>query len=216
MFPFAMLFVLALIQVGFIYMAKLQLDHATFMAARIGSMNNAKPDVIEAALQRGLSPFYQDSTEASDSLRLGAAYAKSYVDVRLPWGTKVSVLNPSPEAFRDFGVRDPVSRVTYIPNDNLDWRSDALGRSSQLNLRDANLLKIHVLYGYELKVPLMAGILRRVMCGGDSGVDAFGDVPVWQAVYAGGNAARCLYFMNGRIPIESSAIVRMQSRAEQP
>jgi hypothetical protein len=214
-FPFAVLFVLALIQTGFIYMAKLQLNHATFMAARVGSLNNARPDVIQAALQRGLSPFYQDSTQTNDSQRLATAHAKALVDVRLPWGLNIDMLNPSPDAFRDFGVRDPVTRVLYIPNDNLEWRSDQVGARSGLNLRDANLLKLRVLYGYELKVPLMAGILRRIMCGGSSAVEAFGDVPVWQSTYGLSQPARCLYFLNGRIPIESSAIVAMQSRAEQ-
>lgn len=215
-FPFAVLFVLMLIQAGFIYMAKLQLNHATFMAARAGAVNNARPAVIKAALQRGLSPFYQDSTQANDSQRLATAHAKAMVDVLLPWGLKVDVLNPSPEAFNDFGVRDPVTRTLYIPNDNLEWRSDQVGGRSGLNLRDANLLKVRALYGYELKVPLMAGILRRVMCGGDSAVEAFGDVPLWQSTYGLSKPTLCVYFLRGRIPIESSAIVAMQSRAEQP
>lgn len=213
-FPLAVLFVLALIQGGFIYMAKLQLNHATFMAARAGSLNNAKAQVIRAALERGLSPFYQDSTTSSDSARLAKAHLDATVDAKLPWGLSLTVLNPSPEAFRDFGVRDPATGRLYIPNDNLEWRSDQVGPHSRLNLRDANLLKIHVLYGYELKVPLMAGILRRVMCGGSSGVEAFGNVSVLESANGLSNPKRCLYFLNGRIPIESSAIVEMQSRAE--
>lgn len=213
-FPFAVLFVLTLIQTGFIYMAKLQLNHATFMAARAGSVNNANTGVIRSALQRGLNPFYQDSTTSNDSARLAAAHAKALVDTTLPWGLQVKVLNPSAEAFQDFGVRDPKNGKLYIPNDNLEWRGTQIGAHSGLNLRDANLLKVHVMYGYELKVPLMAGVLRRVMCGGTSGVDAFGNVSVWNSAFALSRPALCIYYANGRIPIESSAIVEMQSRAE--
>lgn len=213
-FPFAVLFVLALIQTGFIYMAKLQLNHATFMAARAGSVNNANASVIHSALQRGLNPFYQDSTTLNDSARLAAAHAKALVDTTLPWGLQVKVLNPSAEAFQDFGVRDPKTGRLYIPNDNLEWRGTQVGTRSGVNLRDANLLKLHVMYGYELKVPLMAGLLRRVMCGGTSGVDAFGNVSVVDSALALSRPALCLYYVNGRIPIESSAIVVMQTRAE--
>ena len=58
-FPIAALFVLGLIQLGFMYMARLTLNHATFIAAREGSIHNANSAVIREALIRGLSAFYQ-------------------------------------------------------------------------------------------------------------------------------------------------------------
>ena len=113
-FPLAVLFVLSLLQAGFVYMAKLTLNHATFMAARVGSLNNARDDVIREALLRGLNPFYQDGSQNDDKLRLGAAYLAAKADNlgALPWGLRIDKLSPSPDAFADFGVRDPVSRVT--------------------------------------------------------------------------------------------------------
>lgn len=211
-FPIAALLVLALIQAGFIYMAKLTLNHATFMAARVGATHNADVGTMRTALLRGLIPFKQNNFETNDSARLAVALGKVTTVEAL--ATSLERLNPSPQSFADFGVKDPKVKSTYIPNDNLEWRSNALGTQSQQNLRDANLLKIRVVYGYELKVPLMAGIIKRVMCSGESAVEAWGDVSILQSVYKLADK-RCAYYLLGRLPIESTAIVEMQSPAYQ-
>jgi hypothetical protein len=216
-FPLAVLMVLGLIQTGFAYMAKLQLNHATFMAARVGALNNADTGKIREAVVRGLNPFYQDSSTGNDFVRLFNANLMAHLKAGTIDALDVTVLNPSPEAFSDFGIDDPVKNVTYIPNDNLEWRAGAgPGSSSDLELRDANLLKLKVVYGYELKVPLIAGVLRRMMCGGSIGVTAWGNVDLSDAI-AGPLSTDCIrYYMLGRLPIESFAIVEMQSRAERP
>jgi len=217
-FPLATLFVLTLVQLGLIYMAKLTVNHATFMAARAGALNNADPKTIKEALTRGLIPFYQDSTKADGMTRLGEAYLGAKTDMVLPWGgAEVTLLNPSDEAFKDFGVKDPVTKVTYIPNDNLEWRrTDIVGTASKMNIRDANLLKLKVVYAYEMKVPLIGGVLKRVMCSGSVGVDAYGDVSLFNAVEKPPYTNCVKYYMHNRMPIESFAIVEMQSRAERP
>lgn len=235
-FPVAVLFVLALIQLGFVFMAKATLNHATFMAARAGALNNANPDIIKAALARGLSPFYQDASIDSDVQRLALAYvnpdpfkdsASRDVYAPVPWKTQIDLLNPSADTFTDYGVHDPVKKVTYIPNDNLEWRrTDVTGKgtaiaasASKVDIRDANLLKLKVVYGYKLKVPVVGYVLRRVMCGGDTGVAAWGNTSPLEAI---GPLTVCAkYYLSDpdgavRIPIESFAIVEMQSRAERP
>ena len=211
--PVAIVFVLGLVQAGFIYMAKLQVNHATFQAARLGSLHNADEGVMKTALLRSLSPFYQNNFETNDSVRLAKAKVDTELDQVLH-PVKLERLNPSAQSFDDFGVKDPKSGKTYIPNDNLEWRLDKPGPSSQQRLRDANLLKIRVVYGYELKVPLMAGVLRRVMCSGNSGVDAFGNVSVLESKYLIASDECVRYYLRGRLPIESFAIVEMQTRAE--
>jgi hypothetical protein len=214
-FPVAVLFVLSLIQAGFMFMAKLTLNHATFMAARAGSLNNARTDVIRNTLIRGLSPFYQDSSIGDDVPRLARAWAEAQVDARQPWNLDVAMLNPSPQAFTDFGVRDPRSGVTYIPNDNIEWRATGVRANSRMNIQDANLLKLRVVYAYELKVPLVRNVLRWTMCGGNSGVSGWGNVGFLEAIAP--TSTQCLqYYARGRVPIESFAIVEMQSRAERP
>jgi hypothetical protein len=211
-FPIAALLVLGLIQAGFVYMAKLTLNHATFMAARVGSTHNADTGTMRTALLRGLIPFYQNNFETNDSKRLAAALAEVMLKEKLNPLTKLERLSPSAKSFADFGVKDPKVKATYIPNDNLEWRSNTLGTQSQQNLRDANLLKIRVIYGYELKVPLMAGIIRRVMCSGSSAVEAWGDVSILESAYKLAHP-HCAYYLLGRMPIESIAIVEMQTPA---
>jgi TadE-like protein len=216
-FPLAVLFVLSLIQVGFLHMAKLTLNQATFMAARAGAMNNGRREVMDAVLVRGLSPFYQDSTIADEKTRLTKAFLAAQVDKAMPWGAKIDALSPSKEAFDDFGVKDPKTKVVYIPNDNLEWRTLGVGAKSKVNIRDANLLKIRVTYGYEMKVPLIAGVIARTMCGGSIGVEAFGNVSLLESLYGIRHPILCAqYFNRGRIPIESVAIVEMQSPAHKP
>lgn len=232
-FPVAALFVLTLIQVGFIYMAKSTLNNATFMAARAGAMNNADVGKIKEALARGLIPFYQDSSITNDFARMAAARVKVGLDAFsvTPWKTDVTLLSPSADTFADYGVRDTVKRVTYIPNDNLQFRRQDItgagtsiaGSRSKVNIRDANLLKLKVVYGYELKVPLVGYVLKNVMCGtGETGVAAWGNTNLLEAIERGQPSICFRYYRGGgisdavRIPIESYAIVEMQSRAEQP
>lgn len=211
--PVAIVFVLGLVQAGFIYMAKLQVNHATFQAARMGAMHNANEGVMKTALLRSLSPFYQNNFETNDNTRLLLAKGATLADQVL-FPVKLQQLSPSDQSFADFGLKDPKTGKTYIPNDNLEWRLNSLGPTSQQRLRDANVLKIRVVYAYELKVPLMAGVLRRVMCSGKSGVDAFGNVGVLESMYSVVDDECKRYYLWGRMPIESFAIVEMQSRAE--
>ena len=90
-FPAAVLFVLALIQVGFLYMAKLTLNHAAFMAARAGSLNHARVGAVRETLIRGLGPFYQDSTIASDPQRLLDGSATIALRTPLPFDEYVFI-----------------------------------------------------------------------------------------------------------------------------
>jgi hypothetical protein len=211
--PLAFLFVLGLIQVGFLMMAKLQLNHAAFMAARHGATNNALKPKIEEAVVKGLIPFYQDSTITNDTLRIATAWATVQGELlKKPWLLDVQRLSPSAKAFTDFGIKHPTSGKTYIPNDSLSWRSTQV-RSAGVSIQDANLLKIKVTYAYEMKVPLIAGVVKRMMCGGASGVEAFGNVPIWAAL---GSPADCLkYYLQGRLPIVAYALVEMHSPAYQ-
>lgn len=212
--PLAFLLILAIVQLGFMFMARSTLNNATFMAARAGSLHNADPAVIRSALVKGLIPFYQDSTQTSDVSRLSAAWLAAQADLLIgfPPRLKVEILNPSPGAFKDYGVADPANgNRLYIPNDNLQFRSVSIGKESKQTLLDANLLRIRVTYAYELKVPLISYVFKRVMCGGfGDGVNAFGgDTSVLEA----SNLSNCIYYQQGRTPIVSYATVRMQSPA---
>lgn len=80
--------------------------------------------------------------------------------------------------------------------------------ASGVNIQDANLLKIHVVYGYELIVPLVGPIIVEFMQQFNNPADGGGLPGPLQAqindIYA-----------DNRIPITATAVVRMQSPAFQ-
>jgi hypothetical protein len=205
--PLAVLFVFAIIQLGLTFTAKEVLEEAAFMAAREGSVQNARNDLMGNALTKALIPFYQDTTDKNAVTRLGAAWLAANGDVAF---MKIERLNPSDEAFEDFGLPD-ADHSSIIPNDNLDFRPHTVkGPTSGLSIQDANALKIKVTYGYKIKVPLMESVIKSIMCGFDTGINAFG---------RGGPAPAgndCTDFYNqGRIPIVAYATVQMQTPAWQ-
>lgn len=85
--------------------------------------------------------------------------------------------------------------VRVIPNDNLMYRSSAKKPGSQINIQDANLLKIKVTFGYHLFIPFAnTVIISLVRLADTSGqYSAFHDAQ--------------------RLPLTSFATVRMQTDA---
>jgi hypothetical protein len=213
--PFALLLVLGIIQLGLMFSAKQVVNTGAFLAARAGSVQNAQLDKMRDVMVKSLVPFYQDTTDTNDLTRLGVAFAKATADTSCSALSScfldIRLLNPTPEAFDDFGVSGSLSPGhTYIPNDNLEFRSHAVvGGSSGLSIQDANALKIKVTYGYELKVPLMRTVFGAIMCSIDSGLGAFGHTAV-----TGTPSDDCsTFYRNGRVPIVSYATVQMQTPA---
>jgi len=206
--PFALMLVLGIIQIGLMYSAKSLLNHAAFMAARAGAVQNARTGPMNDALMQGLIPFYQDTSNSNDYTRLAGAISAARADVAF---VSLAELSPSPDAFADFGITSGASGGhTYIPNDNLEFRSHAAGASSGLSVQDANTLKIKVTYGYALKVPLVGVLVKAIMCGIDSGVNAFGRGN--ETAHA--SPSDCaLYYSQGRVPLVAYATVPMQTPA---
>jgi hypothetical protein len=214
--PFAILLVLGIIQLGLLLSAKQVVNEAAFLAARAGAEQNAKTKAMTDVATRALIPFYQNTTDTNDYTRLAGALLNATTDTFcLPLVRcylKIEVLNPTPAAFQDFGLTNNIPQNhTYIPNDNLEYRSRVVGNNSKLTIQDANALRIKMTYGYEIKVPLMQSVIKSVMCAFDTGIDGFGrgNQPI-----TGGSD--CLEFYNqGRIPIVAYATVQMQTPAWQ-
>jgi len=208
--PFAILVVMAIIQLGLVFCAKQVLNEAAFSAARYGAMNNAHVDGMRRALQAALVPFYQDATTSSDLLRLTQAKLSATLDTATSLTLNLTRLNPSAAAFQDFGLTDAHNNV-YIPNDSLDYRPHTVtGPSSGLSIQDANTLKIEVTYSYPLKVPLMAVLFKSLRCGMDSGLSAFG-----RGGLANLSSDCAQFYAWGRVPIRTVATVQMQTPAYQ-
>ncbi|WP_162846631.1 TadE family protein [Corticibacter populi] len=208
--PVAILLTFCLIQAGLLYMAKLTLNNAVFMAARHGATEHAQRSAIKESLIKGLLPFYVNALDfkGSEVSSLVAARIKAELDYQLY--TTLEILSPSAEAFRVYGLKDKNNR-TYIPNDNLEFRTATPVNGASISLRDANVLRIKVTYGYELKVPLMKAIVSRVMCplmSSDS------EVTAWKkpSVLGQSSASDCVrYYLQGRVPIVSFATVQMHT-----
>jgi len=193
MLPMLLLIALGSIQWAFIHQAKVTVNHAAFMAARAGSVSQADVGSMRSAFAKGVLPLYSPDKDATGGIDAGK-YARAYADSHNPLFTQVYILNPSREAFNDYGVSLGGNQI--IPNDRLHLKpATALG-ASRVSIQDANLLKIQVLYGYKMKLPFIAGVMQWFGQRSTSN-------PIKQAMWA-----------DGRIPVLATSTVRMQSSAK--
>jgi len=188
--PILLLMGLGGMQTIFFYDAKTTLSYATFEAAREGAVTHGQTKNMRNELGIRLAPIFGGDGTASEAVQ---AMAESSLEVNNPLFTKIEVLNPTREAFNDFGVENKASGKKEIPNDNLKFRSRSVGSTSGVNIQDANLLKIKVTYGYKLEVPLINAVLPPLMKWIDP--------------------ANFSYYAAGRIPMTAVATVRMQTAA---
>ncbi|GFE89757.1 TadE/TadG family type IV pilus assembly protein [Steroidobacter agaridevorans] len=185
--PVLLVVTLAVIQFGFVYQAKATLNHAALQAARAGAVANATPAAIRRGLAQGLAPL-----SSPDASLQGVAESVARLESQLLTDARIRILNPTREAFDDFAIE--VDGVRELPNDRLHARDTQPGARGGLNVQDANLLRVEVTYGYELKVPLINGFISRLL-GLTRDSDAFDQQ----------------LLRRNRLPITSTATVRMQS-----
>jgi len=188
--PILLMFGLSTVQAGLIYHGKTTVNYATFEAARSGAVNNGQVDVMRKELGIRLAPLEggDGSTE-----KAATAIATSVLKTINPVNTRLKILSPSLEAFDDWQITDEEGR-DVIPNSHLRHvRGElaAAGDVSGLTLRDANLLKVEVTHGLELKVPLVNKLLSRAMTLADP--------------------ENAVFYQQNLMPIKSVATVRMQS-----
>ncbi|MFT5535264.1 MAG: hypothetical protein ACI8WM_002202 [Burkholderiaceae bacterium] len=197
--PLLMMTGLSMLQYGLLYFTKNQYNHASFMAARAGSVANASLGSIETAYARALVPIYGGGTT---STRRQAAFDLALQDVRA--NARIDILNPTADSFTDFN--SPALQARYrlpdsqhvIPNSGQLFKpaSVVLPRSGQ-NIQDANLLKLRITMGYRPQVPLVGRLTMRYLQWQDSG----GDPAASALIHA------------GRIPVVTHVTVQMQSDA---
>lgn len=143
------------LQFVLLYQAKSTLDVAVLEAAREGAVNHGSMQAMRNGLARGLAPLY--AREASTE---GAANALAKAQIDASRFSAITVLNPTQAAMEDYArpryYEDAQYPYTEIPNDSLMYRDSAAppGSKSGINIQDANLLKIHVHYCYDMYVPL--------------------------------------------------------------
>jgi hypothetical protein len=181
---------LFILQFGLIFHAKLVLNYAVFEAARRGAVNHARVDVMRSELGIRLAPLHGGDGSHEAAL---LAIARTTVQVQDTSATQLRILNPTPAAFEDWGVDDPLTSERVIPNAHLRHQTDVIGPRSGVSLSDANLLKLQVTHGFDLKIPVVNTLIARAMVVLDS---------------------RHLHFyVRGKFPLTSVATLRMQSEA---
>jgi hypothetical protein len=233
--PVMLLLGLGMLQLVLIYQTRLAVEQAVTESARAGSTGHAQDEALQRGLARGLAPLMIGADDAAD-LQRSEARALARVAAGLADGSiSLARRSPTDAAFGDWEVPaldpfgDPIVGQAEIPNDNLDTRrlrsmptsgvsgyrgDEPIGAASSLTLVDANVLRVELVYGARLTVPivgrLVAATLRRWQ-GCSGGGSEPGD-PAGTSVPAS-DICRHLAADPPRLPLRAVASVRMMSPA---
>ena len=220
-FPVLFILIFAAFQFALLYHAKITLNYATFLAARSGAVSNGHLGIMENALARGMAPLYTHCDDPAEVI-----HARDRVRAEIEAGfAYIEIINPPLTAFASAvgpgSTRDGTKPLNItidgtadvvIPNDNLMFRPTTSGAAG-LSIQDRNLLKIRAHYCYPLYVPFIDTLLVNIMTLPtitDKTDPAY--CPECLEIFPEGSGTfeeGCLD--NNRFPINSQAIVRMQS-----
>ena len=209
-FPALIFLVFGVLQWALIYQARSTLNHAVFLAARAGALNNGSKHSMKSGLASGLTPLFAAKANATG---YSAALLKAKIDVNYVGGalgaTKLEVLNPTKAAITDFGRSRLDNKAgKEIPNDTLMYRSTKPGKNSKISVQDANILHLRVTYCYRLIVPVVGRMIHAM-----SDINPFNKSPGMDNPFGdlNGSFNGCPGLDGPRIALRSEAIVRMQS-----
>lgn len=187
-----------ILQFTFIFNAKNLVNHAGFMAARAGSMGNATLSSIENAYAQALIPLYGGGLNNEEIV---ASLVKARAD--LIGNARIEIINPTKESFDDWAdtsLKDKY-KARAIPNAGMNFKDlTQVKNNSGQTLQDANLLKLKITHGYELKIPLASTLMQMLMKWSDSGTDSFAT----------------LMYSQRRLPLVSHITVQMHSDPIEP
>jgi len=221
-FPVLFILIFAAFQFTLLYHAKITLNYATFLAARSGAVSNGHLGIMENALARGMAPLYTHCDDAAEVMR-----ARDHVREEIAKGfAYIEIINPPLAAFSSaFGpgsTRDGTKPLNVtidgtadvvIPNDNLMFRLITPGAAG-LSIQDRNLLKIRAHYCYPLYVPFIDTLLVNIMTLPTNTDKTDPDYcPECLGIFQAPSTFERGCLDNDRFPINSQAIVRMQSPA---
>jgi len=228
-FPVLFILIFAAFQFALLYHAKITLNYATFLAARSGAVSNGHIGIMENALARGMAPLYTHCDDAAE-VRRARDHVRDEIKVGFAY---IEIINPPFAAFsgavgRTGSTRDGTKPLNVninttgspqadvvIPNDNLMFRPTTPEIITGLSIQDANVLKIRAHYCYPLYVPFIDTLLVNIMTLPTNTDKSDPDYcPECLEIFPEGSGTfeeGCL--KNDRFPINSQAIVRMQSPA---
>jgi len=223
-FPVLFILIFAAFQFTLLYHAKITLNYATFLAARSGAVSNGHLGIMENALARGMAPLYthcDDAAEvkrARDRVRDEIAKGFAYIEIINPPLTAFgSAVGPGStrDGTKPLNVKIDGIDDVVIPNDNLMFRPISSGSLGQ-SIQDANILKIRAHYCYPLYVPFIDTLLVNIMTLPTNTDKTDPDYcPECLGTFQAASTFERGCLDNNRFPINSQAIVRMQSPAIQ-
>lgn len=215
--PAALLTLLLILQSALIYHAKNQLNVAAVHAAREGALDHARVSAIRNGFARGLVPLLGGGRDVAE---LATALIHARLEAEL---AHVEILSPLQESFDDYaspleaarlvregmdGLSEPVIQNMSIGGRECPYGRDGTGGSTRCNgnptsnasgqsLQDANMLKVRIVWGLPRakQVPIVGPLMVQLLRLG-----AIAQPAENIAILAA-----------GRIPIVSTAIVRMQT-----
>lgn len=218
--PVMFLLVFGVLQFGLLYQAKTTLNYATFEAARAGALNNAQVIPMQNAFARAMAAMYYIDIDEASGIELGSqsknvvrtAEARNRVraeirgdeDTDMPAMAEFVVINPNEDVFSNHGVNE--NGKCYIPNDNLMYRDSQV--RGDVNIQDANLLKIRVTYCYPLHVPFVNKMLTSILLNMPDAM-----CPYCVGTFSSGDSIERTCLLHDRFPLNAQAIVRMQTPA---
>lgn len=178
--PLFFFLVAGIIEVSYVYRTKSTLNVATFEAAREGAVTHVSKSKMRHSLAAGMIPVFVKSKTGVGDLAKALAEAKAFEQGISAAGVNVdslTIVSPNKSVFSRFKEEvayydenaSEIKRVTAIPNDNLTFRPTTLrsvnvsGQSVQMNIQDANLLKIKTVWCHQLKVPVIRDLVKRTI-----------------------------------------------------
>ncbi len=164
--PLAAFLLFSIFEIAIAYRAKSTLDRAAFEVSRSGALDHARLSSMNDQLARSLIPLFVDGDAGVFSM--GKAWTESKLLVA-SGAAKIDIISPTKIIFDTFKKRmflpEEGKNVWAIPNDNLTWRRATKRRIGDgddridINIQDANLLKVEVKFCHALVVPIIDRII---------------------------------------------------------
>ena len=178
--PLFLILVGGIIEISYTYRTKATLNAATFDAVREGAVSNASKSAMKSALAAGMVPVFvlgqSDAAGVADAYRRSTQHEVALSGIASPQGLDtINIISPTRSVFASFKSEvivldeQTVTTVEAIPNDNLMYRSTDLQSVSladgnvQMNIQDANLIKIKSLWCHRLLIPGLRDLAKRLI-----------------------------------------------------
>ncbi|MGC1441905.1 MAG: TadE family protein [Burkholderiaceae bacterium] len=159
--PIVLLVGMGALQWALVLQAKHAVDFAAEQAVRYAVRDYGRGEAINAGLAAGLQPFWLLPAANLANARLSQGLNAGWVSWRR--------IHPASDVFSDFAepartrAGDLLAGDSELPNDNLRYRSQQVGRQSGISVQAANRLSVEFSYGIELSAPLINALIVRVM-----------------------------------------------------